>query len=94
MKGSNVPVLLRSNTRNLTGLYDDAIMRSYEGQAHFGGTGPADARCSGCKHWRGGGLDNRACQKFVAMTGVRGKTIPGSALACKYFEQFHLNRGN
>jgi hypothetical protein len=88
-----VPTPLRSNTRNLTGLYDDTIMNSFEGQAHFGGTGPADARCSGCKHWRGGGLDNRACQVFVGMTGVRGKRIPGSALACKYFEQFYI-RGN
>jgi hypothetical protein len=90
MKGKQVPTLLRENDRNLTGGYDDAITRSYEGMAHFAGSGPAGARCSGCKHWRGGGLDNRACQQFVTMTGVRSKLIPGSALACKYFEQFHF----
>ena len=69
--------------------FDEQLAASYEGQAHFAGTGPTGARCRGCSHW-GDGARARAltkpCLKFQSMTG-KSKPVPGSALACRYFEK-------
>jgi hypothetical protein len=63
------------------------IEQSYEGMAHFAGTGPKGETCGGCRHFRRGRGKNRACGKFAELTGVGSKKIPPDAAACKYFER-------
>jgi hypothetical protein len=69
--------------------FQEQLFLTYEGQAHFASTGLAGARCRGCTYWGDGGGQalNRPCRKFSAMTGVRSKPVPGSALACRHFEK-------
>jgi len=61
-----------------------------EGQAYWGGTGPAGQTCGACVWWRFGEHHHRRayCHKYAAMTGKRSvPAVPGGALACKYFEK-------
>ena len=65
--------------------FQEQLSLTYEGQAHFASTGPAEARCRGCTYWgdgQGRAL-NRPCRKYIALTGVTSKTVPASALACR-----------
>ena len=78
---------------NLTTLhgetFQERLSQTFEGQAHFAGSGPIGARCQGCTFWgdgQGKAL-SRPCRKFSAMTGTTTKLVPGSALACRYFEK-------
>ena len=79
--------------RDLTLLYgvefQEQLSLTYEGQAHFAATGPAGTRCRDCAFWGDGEgrALSRPCRKFIAMTRVRTKRVPGSALACRYFEK-------
>lgn len=75
-------------------------VRTEQGQAHFGGTGPKGMLCVQCIHWRinqgispsyyskasGGLLKPHPCRKFKELTGRIGKDVPYNAAACKYFE--------
>ena len=66
----------------------DSINASFAGMAHFAGTGPNGARCRDCKFW----VDvsrrlNKPCRKFKSLRGRRGPLVPGTASACKYFEE-------
>jgi hypothetical protein len=70
----------------------EQMTHTWEGQAHFAGSGPYGAQCRNCQHWDGGMGRNRSCAKFRRMTGVKSKLVPGYAGACKYFEQ--ISRGN
>ena len=73
----------------------EAIAQSYEGMAHFAGTGPRGATCGGCIHWGNGtGQEarERGCSKFRSMTGCVSKMVPMFASACRYFEPA-LRRG-
>ena len=78
---------------NMTSLhgetFQERLSQTFEGMAHFAGSGPSGARCQGCAFWgdgQGRAL-NRRCRKFSAMTGVTTKLVPGSALACRHFEK-------
>ena len=79
--------------RDLTLLYggefQGQLSQTYEGQAHFASTGPAGARCCDCTSWGDGEgrALSRPCGKFIVMTRVRTKRVPGSAQACRYFEK-------
>ena len=67
----------------------DQLSISYQGMAHFAGSGPSGARCRGCAHWgeRHSAALSRPCRKFTALTGVKSKQVPGSARACRHFEK-------
>lgn len=58
------------------------------GMAHFAGTGPADKTCGDCASWvmipRSPKMQ---CARYTKMTGQKGKAIPHSTWACRYFEQ-------
>lgn len=68
---------------------DRLAHNTYQGMAHFAGTGPLGATCRDCTF-----LDNtntkgtkpRACRKFTELTGRKGKVVPLYADACKYFQ--------
>ena len=69
---------------------DNLAERSWEGMAHFAGTGPRDKTCGTCKHWGDGTgekqkAQQRACSKFTRMTGMNTKHVPRWAEACKYY---------
>jgi len=69
---------------------DKLAEQSYEGMAYFAGTGPK-ATCIDCKCWGDGTgkkqrTKQRACSRFVAITGMGSQRVPGDAAACKYFE--------
>jgi hypothetical protein len=70
----------------------EQMNQTFEGMAHFAGSGPFGARCRNCRFWDGGAGRNRSCAQFRRMTGVKSKLVPGYAEACKYFNQ--LSRGN
>jgi hypothetical protein len=59
--------------------------QSYEGMAHFAGTGPEGETCGSCLYWKGGDWRNRRCEMFVVMRGVGNKLIPANAEACRYW---------
>lgn len=64
--------------------------RTHQGQAYFGGTGPAGKSCKDClllnKSPRSTKYGN--CSKYSElMNGDPAPQIPLSAHACKYFEQ-------
>jgi hypothetical protein len=71
---------------------DTLARQSYAGMAHFAGTGPEGQSCNRCLYYdydpiKNSGQMERPCKKFQGLTGQRAsKNIPGSALACKYFE--------
>ena len=82
-------------TPNLTAGHDDKLCRqieaSYEGMAHWAGSGPKGAKCRECRNWGDGtGKKQKAmerpCDKFRRMTGTKSKKVPRHAAACKYFE--------
>ena len=84
------PRRLRSDRSHLTQVYDDDLVESFgasfEGMAHFAGTGPVGSRCVNCRHWgRGTGGCNRPCEKSIALTGIATKLVPENARACSYF---------
>ena len=69
--------------------FREQLAQTYEGQAHFAGTGPAGAQCKGCFYW-GDDMSralSRPCIKFCRLTGVITKVVPGTALACRHFKQ-------
>jgi hypothetical protein len=87
--------------RHLTGSgdpqFDEQVRQTYEGQAGFA-CGPQ--RCGECRHygyWRdyvddyGKILETRrrknACAVFLRLMGRHGKSFPGSALSCRFFER-------
>jgi hypothetical protein len=59
---------------------------TYPGQAFFAGTGPGDQCCGGCRHWAGTATRKQApCGKYLQLTSFKGRQVPRSAKACKYF---------
>ena len=52
--------------------------------ASFPGTGPRDARCSGCAYQSPDG-SRFVCGKYKALTGRKGGPIDPSSPACRYF---------
>ncbi|WP_439374788.1 hypothetical protein [Bradyrhizobium sp. DASA03120] len=82
-------------TIGLTSAPFDRVARvSYEGQAHFGETGPAGECCRGCQFWdrrtddRGIHAKPARCKKFTRLTGKPGAPVPADAAACRYFSRF------
>ena len=89
-------------SQNLTGDAEhDRLRRTHLGQAHIAGTGPDGRTCRDCRFWHlwkrewrngeseripvtpSGGTD-APCNKPIA--GKSGAKVPGSALACRFFE--------
>jgi hypothetical protein len=74
--------------------FDRTARASHEGQAHFGGTGPAGECCRGCMFWDRRAVDRgihakpARCMKFIRLTGKPGAPVPGAAPACRYFSRF------
>ena len=59
---------------------------TFPGMAHFAGTGPGDQCCGGCRHWAGTATRKQApCGKYLQLTSFKGRQVPRSAKACKYF---------
>lgn len=72
------------------------IAQSYEGQAHFAGTGPDGEICRNCAFWAPfghshyatrGTLKPQPCAKFKHLTGKLGPDVPHDARACRHFER-------
>lgn len=77
-------------------------MRTWQGQAHWAGTGPDNTTCRFCQHWGGavrpeyyastnmsrGSLKPMPCEMFrrLMQRNRDGKPIPHTAGACKYYE--------
>src|SRR5271169_6243776 len=68
--------------------------RSYEGQAHFAGTGPPGMTCAACAYFvpgskREGKAETKRCGLWPQLKGrsALGPRVPSNALACKYFEK-------
>jgi hypothetical protein len=90
-------------TPNLTAgfppLAEQQIRQTYEGQAHFAGSGPFGATCGECAHLgyyrqvRNGRGETVAtpftggCSKFYQLTGKHGPVVPGHAESCRHFER-------
>ena len=78
---------------------EQQIRTTYQGQAHFGNTGPFGATCAECgflgyyrrRHNACGDLISTSrwggCAKFHELTGQYGPVVPGYAAACKYFQR-------
>jgi hypothetical protein len=71
---------------------DRQVRATYVGQAHFGGSGPAEQVCGGCRHWAGGEFDQQAfCRQFLKMTQVKPKgarlKVPRNAEACRHYSE-------
>ena len=76
------------------------VNSSYDGMAHFAGTGPAGRTCRECVFWArqggvktsfarlGGELLPRRCRKFrkLTMGRVVNTGVPHQAEACRHFE--------
>lgn len=84
-------VLSSKFTRPLGDDFEEKLLATHQGMAHFAGTGPQGAICKACEFFGGlakGDLTRPAtCQKFRSLTGKQGQKIPPSACACKYFER-------
>jgi hypothetical protein len=72
-------------TPHLTVGHDQGLTQcfaeSFEGMAHFAGTGPKGEQCKTCRHWGNGSgpkqrAQTRPCAKFVSITGVESKGVP------------------
>jgi hypothetical protein len=73
------------------------IPRTYDGQAHLGGSGPQGRVCRECQFWlatwkwdsakglAGGTPKPARCAKFQESAMRKGTPVPWCALACKYF---------
>lgn len=62
--------------------------RSYAGMAHFAGTGPILATCRECAFFHKPGRNGDAiCEKFVELTSIKSKKVPGTASACRHFAE-------
>lgn len=78
------------------GFHAAIISQTYEGQAHFGGTGPATT-CATCNHWNAGkhreagcGVTppqprSAECAKFFELTRKHGPPVPARASACRHW---------
>jgi hypothetical protein len=86
-----------------TGSHDKHAAVSWDGQAYFAGTGPKGKLCQDCAHWNLGRSRRRhtnqtigtprdgACSQFIRLLTRKIKSPPkppGTAQACKYFEQY------
>lgn len=69
---------------------------TYDGMAHWAGSGPPNKTCRQCREWANAGdyyvgrktLKNAFCRRYRRMTQATvGGKIPHSAKACKYFEE-------
>jgi hypothetical protein len=72
---------------------------SFEGMAHFAGTGPTGETCGGCVHRQHRQPYHQGrppiCRKFTQLTGRQSAGgIPSTTLACKYFEPGKLLPGS
>lgn len=78
-------------TRPLGDVFEENLVRTHQGMAHFAGTGPVGATCKGCTHFstpsHAAAARAATCQKYQRLTGKQGQKIPPSADACKYFER-------
>jgi hypothetical protein len=68
--------------------------QTHTGQAHFAGTGPADAQCDGCFFFRPERVNKTdlfarppsgRCAKHAELMRRQGPKFPGSARACRYY---------
>ena len=71
---------------------DKLANKTFDGMAHWAGTGPPDATCGKCTFWgpqgEGSKLKLLRCAKFTQLTGQVGPSpIPGGTAACRHFEK-------
>jgi len=89
------------NTANLTTGFEpqleQQIRRTYDGMAHWAGSGPEGATCGDCVFWGytketnnfGYSISPRRvhkCRRFLELTKKHGASIPASAGACRHFQ--------
>lgn len=73
---------------------------TFNGQAHFAGTGPKGMLCHQCLFWNSaydtgdagkftrhyGFLDRQCCEKYEQLMGEPGPAVPAAAQACRHFD--------
>lgn len=69
---------------------DRQVRQTFEGQAHFAGTGPKGATCGNCRHWSGDQHSGSAiCLEYWRRVRrappKKGFRVPRDAPACSAF---------
>lgn len=72
--------------------WDKQALRTFPGMAHFAATGPFGSQCASCSFFRQkptarAFTRQSYCFKVKELTGKWSAPVPGSAMACKYYER-------
>ena len=73
-------------TRAMDETTERGLDNTYQGQAHWAGSGPNGVKCAACLYLVDRKHDFGRCSQFSRLMGGKiGKRFPAGAASCKYF---------